>query len=195
MKYNKTIMENDGIDPKAIISFDKDMDDTAFMNELARLSVLKDEGKKGGTLAIKGGAFTSPSINVRDMDWEKLLILSRDMIITGYGAQPAMVGVIETANLGSGSGESQNKQFKKTFKGKAKLFEDAYNRILGKGGFEEYFEYGEIDIDDKRRIAEIDNIRLNNGSLTINEVRSKYELSPVAWGDQPLGMQQEPQRP
>ena len=189
MKYNKTIMENDGIDPKAIISFDKDMDDTAFMNELARLSALKDEGKKGGTLAIKGGAFTSPSINVRDMDWEKLLILSRDMIITGYGAQPAMVGVIETANLGSGSGESQKKNFKDTLQGRAAFIEGAFNKALGHNGFDEVFQFSELDIEDKLNRAQIENIRLQNGSLSINEVRSTYGEEPVAWGNVPMNYQ------
>ena len=189
MKYNKTIMENDGIDPKAIISFDKDMDDNAFMNELARLSALKEEGKKGGTLAIKGGAFTSPSINVRDMDWEKLLILSRDMIITGYGAQPAMVGVIETANLGSGSGESQKKNFKDTLQGRAAFIEGAFNKALGHNGFDEIFQFSDLDIEDKLNRAQIENIRLQNGSLSINEVRSTYGEEPVAWGNVPMNYQ------
>ena len=54
MRYNKRILENDGIDPKAILSFDKDMDNDSFINEINRLSSLKDAEKKGGTLAVKG---------------------------------------------------------------------------------------------------------------------------------------------
>ena len=37
MKYNKKVMENDGLDPKAVISFDKDMPNEAFESELTRL--------------------------------------------------------------------------------------------------------------------------------------------------------------
>ena len=189
MRYNKQIMENDGIDPKAVISFDKDMDDRSFMNELARLGALKQEEKKGGTLAIKGGVFTSPSVNSRDMDWGRLLELARDMIITGYGAQPAMVGVIETANLGTGSGESQKKNFKDTLQGRAAFIEGAFNKSLGHNGFDELFQFSDLDIEDKLNRAQIEDIRLKNGSLSINEVRSTYGDEPVAWGNVPMNYQ------
>ena len=190
MRYNKNILDNDGIDPKAIISFDKDMDDTSFNNELARLQALKNEGKKGGTLALKGGVFTSPGVSLRDMDWQKLLEFSRDMIITGYGAQPAMVGVIETANLGTGSGESQKKNFKDTLQGRAAFIEGAYNKALGHNGFEELFQFSDLDIEDKLNRAQIEDIRLKNGSLSINEVRSSYGEQPVPWGNVPMNYQQ-----
>ena len=189
MRYNKQIMENDGIDPKAVLSFDKDMDDRSFMNELARLGALKQEEKKGGTLAIKGGVFTSPSVNARDMDWGRLLELARDMIITGYGAQPAMVGVIETANLGTGSGESQKKNFKDTLQGRAAFIEGAFNKSLGHNGFDELFQFSDLDIEDKLNRAQIEDIRLKNGSLSINEVRSTYGDEPVAWGNVPMNYQ------
>lgn len=189
MRYNKQIMENDGIDPKAVLSFDKDMDNQSFLNELARLGALKQEEKKGGTLAIKGGVFTSPSVNSRDMDWGRLLELARDMIITGYGAQPAMVGVIETANLGTGSGESQKKNFKDTLQGRAAFIEGAFNKSLGHNGFDELFQFSELDIEDKLNRAQIEDIRLKNGSLSINEVRSTYGDEPVAWGNVPMNYQ------
>lgn len=189
MRYNKQIMENDGIDPKAVLSFDKDMDNQSFLNELARLGALKQEEKKGGTLAIKGGVFTSPSVNSRDMDWGRLLELARDMIITGYGAQPAMVGVIETANLGTGSGESQKKNFKDTLQGRAAFIEGAFNKSLGHNGFDELFEFSDLDIEDKLNRAQIEDIRLKNGSLSINEVRSTYGDEPVAWGNVPMNYQ------
>ena len=186
MKYNKDIMDNDGIDPKAIISFDKDMDDTAFINEISRLSSLRKEQKKGGTLAIKGGQFTSAAVTTRDMDWNVLMDKCRDMVITAFGAQPAMVGVIETANLGSGSGESQKKNFKDTLQGRAAFIEGAFEKALGHNGFDEIFQFSDLDIEDKLNRANIENIRLNNGSLSINEVRSGYGEKPVPWGNVPM---------
>lgn len=189
MRYNKDIMENDGIDPKAVLSFDKDMDDTSFMNEINRLGALKKEQKKGGTLAVKGGQFTSAAVNNRDMDWNLLLDKCRDMIITAYGAQPAMVGVIETANLGTGSGESQKKNFKDTLQGRAAFIEGAFEKALGHNGFEEVFQFSDLDIEDKLNRAQIENIRLQNGSLSINEVRSNYGEPPVPWGNVPMNYQ------
>ena len=190
--YITDYLENYGLDPNGIIQYGADIDDETWNDEIERLQMEADNVEKG-LLILRGATYTSASRANRDMEYQGLMKDIRDRILATYGVPPQRVSIIEVANLGSGSGESQNKQFKKTFKGKAKLFEDAYNRILGKGGFEEYFEYGEIDIDDKMQIAQIDNIRLNNGSITINEVRSTYELSPVPWGDQPMGMQQEPQ--
>jgi len=190
MRYNKDIMENDGIDPKAVLSFDKDMDDVSFMNEINRLGALKQEQKKGGTLAVKGGTFTSAAVNNRDMDWNQLMDKCRDMIITAYGAQPAMVGVIETANLGSGSGESQKKNFKDTLQGRAAFIEGAFEKALGHNGFDEVFQFSDLDIEDKKNRAEIENIRLQNGSLSINEVRSSYGEEPVPWGNVPMNYSQ-----
>ena len=186
MKYNKDIMDNDGIDPKAVLSFDKDMDDQSFLNEINRLGALKKEQKKGGTLAIKGGQFTSAAVNTRDMDWNVLLDKCRDMVITAYGAQPAMVGVIETANLGSGSGESQKKNFKDTLQGRAAFIEGAFEKALGHNGFDEIFQFSDLVIKDKLNRANIENIRLQNGSLSINEVRSSYGEQPVPWGNVPM---------
>lgn len=185
--YITDYLENYGLDPNGIIQYGADIDDETWNDEIERLQMEADNVEKG-LLILRGATYTSASRANRDMEYQSLMKDIRDRILATYGVPPQRVSIIEVANLGSGSGESQNKQFKKTFKGKAKLFEDAYNRILGKGGFEEYFEYGEIDIEDKMKNAQIDNIRLNNGSITINEVRSTYELSPVPWGDQPMGM-------
>lgn len=189
MRYNKRVMDNDGLDPKAVLSFDKDMDDDSFATELLRLKALKQEEKKGGTLAVKGAQFTSPAVNTRDMDWNILLDKCRDMIITAYGAQPAMVGVIETANLGTGSGESQKKNFKDTLQGRASFIEGAFSKALGHNGFDEVFQFSDLDIEDKLNRAQIENIRLQNGSLSINEVRSGYGEEPVPWGNVPMNYQ------
>ena len=69
--------------------------------------------------------------------------------------------------------------------GKCKLIEDQFNKVLGRHGFHEVFEYNREDLENKRNRADIENIRLNNGSLTINEVRSGYGEEPVEWGDEP----------
>lgn len=186
MKHNKNIMDNDGLDPHAIISYPLEMDDNQFMNEMNRLSLSAKEKRNGGTLALKGGTFTSPGNIAKDMDWTSLMTLCRDMIIIGYGVPPAMVGIIETANLGSGSGDSQKRTYKDTLSGRASIIEGAFNKALGHNGFEEVFQFNELDTEDKKNRAEIENIRLQNGSLSINEVRSGYGEEPVPWGNVPM---------
>ena len=83
-------------------------------------------------------------------------------------------------------GESQKKNFKDTLQGRAAFIEGAYNKALGHNGFDELFQFSDMDIEDKLNRAQIENIRLQNGSLSINEVRSGYGEQPVPWGNVPM---------
>lgn len=189
LNHNLDLLENDGIDPRAILSFDKDVSRQEFEQELLRLQELSKLRKKGGTLAVKGATFQSSGVSNNDMDFLSLMNLSRDMILTAYGMQPGKAGIRETANLGSGSGESQDKDFKDMIKAKATLIEGAFNKVLGKNGFTELFSFNEMDIEDKLKRSQIEKIKLDTGVLTINEVRAGYGLEPVEWGNTPMNVQ------
>lgn len=190
LNHNLDLLENDGIDPRAILSFDKDVDDESFENELERLAEMSRARKKGGTLAVKGASFQSTGLSNTDMDFLSLMNLSRDMILTAYGMQPGKAGIRETAHLGAGTGESQDKDFKDMIKAKSTLIEGAFNKVLGRNGFTELFQFNEMDIEDKLKRVQIEKIKLDTGVLTINEVRSDYGLEPVDWGHTPLQLQQ-----
>ena len=98
-------MENEGIDPTAILSFDKDIDPEDFNAELLRLQAMiqSQVNKHGGMLAVKGASYQSANMNNKDMDYVNMMNMCRDMIISLFRVPPAMIGVIETANLGSGT--------------------------------------------------------------------------------------------
>ena len=113
------------------------------------------------------------------MEYSKLMSDIRDRILAVMGVPPAKVSIIETASIDLGSGQTQDKQFKKTFNGKAKLFEDGFNKVLGRSAFREFFKYNELDIEDRLVKAQIDDIRLGNGTSTINEVRASYGQPPL----------------
>ena len=185
LEHNQKILENDGIDPKAILSFDKDISDESFEKEILRLAALTEERRKGGTLAVKGATFQSAATSNSEMDFISLLELCRDMILTCYGVQPGKAGIRETANLGTGSGESQDKDFKDMMNAKARLIEGAFNKKLGHNGFQELFQFNEMDIEDKLKRTQIEMNKLNSGVVTVNEVRKDYGLEPVPWGDVP----------
>lgn len=191
LNHNLDLLENDGIDPRAILSFDKDTTDETFYNELARLSEMAQERKNGKTLVLKGATFQSSGMSNSDMDFLALMNLSRDMILTAYGMQPGKAGIRETAHLGAGTGESQDKDFKDMIKAKATLIEGAFNKVLGHNGFTEVFQFNEMDIEDKLKRVQIERVKLDSGVLTINEVRSDYGLDPVDWGDVPIFIQQQ----
>ena len=183
--HNENIIDNDGLNPSAILSFDKDTAPGVFEAELARLADLSQEQKDGGTLAVKGASFQSVAQTNKDLDFLELLKFSRDMIVSAFGVPPAKVGIIESANLGSGSGESQDKTFYDVVSAHAKTIEVGINKALKESGFNETFQFKLPDVENKMERAQIEQIKINSGVVTVNEVRDAYNLPPVAWGDVP----------
>lgn len=188
LDYNQKLMENNGIDPTAILSFDKDITPDEFNTELLRLQAMinREAKKHGGMLAVKGASYQSAKVNNKDMDYVNMMNMCRDMIISLFRVPPAIVGVIETANLGSGNGEAQKEQFKNLMNAKAKFYEAAFNKALGRNGFDEVFQFNEMDIEDELKRANIESIQVRDGIRTVNEVRKSYGLERVDWGDYPL---------
>lgn len=190
LDYNQKIMKNEGIDPTAILSFPGDMSDDQFAIELTRLQAMisaqKQVNAHGGMLAVKGATYQSANVNNKDMDYVNMMNMCRDMIISVFRVPPAMVGIIETANLGSGNGEAQKENFKNTMNAKAKFYEAAFNKVLGHNGFEEVFQFNEMDIEDELKRSQIESSHVRDGIRTVNEIRKQYGWEPVEWGDQPL---------
>ena len=183
--HNENIINNDGLNPSSILSFDKDITDGAFVSELQRLDALSQQQKEGGTLAIKGATYQNVAQTNRDLDFLELLKFNRDMIVTAFGVPPAKIGIIETSNLGNGSGESQDKTFYDVISSHATTIEVAINKALRESGFSERFKFNMLDIEDKIRRVQIEQTKLDAGILTVNEVRDGYNLPPVEWGDVP----------
>ena len=69
---------------------------------------------------------------------------------------------------------------------KAKFYEAAFNKVLGRNGFNEVFSFNEIDIEDELKRANIEGMQVRDGIRTVNEVRKDYGWDPVDWGDYPI---------
>lgn len=114
----------------------------------------------------------------------------RDQIIGAFGVPPAKLGIIETGNLGSGSGESQDKTFRvNTVIPIANLILEKLNYHLVQLGFGIqgwHLEFGEIDYRDSKVIEEIRDTRLRNGSYTLNRYRDEIGEPPVEGGNDPV---------
>lgn len=185
--HNKDIFNNHGLDPRGIITFDKELGQVAVEANRKRL---KEEKNKKGTLILQAANYLRTSNSNRDMEFLDLMKYSRDVILVNFGVPPAKVDIIETASLGSGTGESQNKDFQKVLNGTARVIEDQFNKSLGRSGFSEVFEFNREDTENKLNRAEIEDKQLRNGSTYINEVRSGYGLDPVDWGNVPMNYSQ-----
>ena len=120
------------------------------------------------------------------MQYVELENLVRDITLSIYGVTPAEAGIIESGNLGGGTGQSQKETVKANLSGWLKLFEGCHNKVFGRSGFEELFEFREMDLEDKEKRAIIEDKQLRNGTSFVNEVRASYGWDPVDWGDRPL---------
>ena len=187
LNHNKDVFENHGLDPRGVLNFDKDLEPDIVKANIRRL---KKQKNKKGLIAVQGGNYQQTNNSNKDMEFLELIKFSRDSIITMFGVPPAKVGIIETANLGTGSGESQDKNFGKVINSNCKVIEDAFNKNLGRSGFQEIFEFIREDHENKLNRAAIEDKQLRNGTTFINEVRKGYGLPPVDWGNVPMNYSQ-----
>ena len=130
LTFNNSILKNKGLSPDTFISFDKDITDINFNAEVERLAAQFQEKSDNDIMFIRGATFQKGSNNNNEMSYLELMKFTRDAIISRFGVPPQKAGIIETANLGSGSGDSQNKDWKQTFEGKSCFVTDPINQCL-----------------------------------------------------------------
>ncbi|MDX3245839.1 phage portal protein [Streptomyces sp. ME18-1-4] len=144
----------------------------------------------GNPINTKGGAKVEELAQSRTMDYLKFLEQKRDEIIASYGVPPAKVGIIESGNLGGGTGEAQDRTFMiNTCQPIAELVLEALNFALSKQGFGVQgwkLKFRDIDMRDSKTVEEIRDTRLRNGSWSLNRYRADIGEPAVDGGDQPI---------
>lgn len=97
---------------------------------------------------------------------------ARDEILSIFGVPPAKAGVIESGNLGGGTGEAQDKTYRVDTCGPIEeLVVEAFNYALVQHAFgiEDWcLKFGEVDYRDSSIIESIRDSRLRNGAWTLN---------------------------
>lgn len=111
----------------------------------------------------------------------------RDEIIACFGVPPAKVGIVEAGNLGGGTGESQDKTLRvNTIIPVQSLVLEKVNYHLLQVGFGlvgYHLEFAEIDYRDSKVVEDIRDMRLRNGSYTLNRYRDEIGEQPVDGGE------------
>jgi hypothetical protein len=99
---------------------------------------------------------------------------NRDKQMLVYGMPPALMGIIETANLGSGSGENQVETYKRAqIDPRQRLLEQLFNAVLDSHDLGAVrFKFNEIDILDEQREIGLYSIAATVGDISINEGRA-----------------------
>ncbi len=152
-----------------------------------------------------------PMILDRGMTWQQIDISPEDAqmlesrkfngeeVCRLFGVPPAMVGYGDKAsNWGTGKEADVLGFVKFTLRRRLKRIEQAVMKQLvtpadrASGLMFEFNLDGLLRADSMGR-AQVNEIRLRNKLITINEVRSQDNLPPVPWGDRPWGQMQDSQ--
>lgn len=141
----------------------------------------------GMPVATVGGAHVTELASYRVGDVETYLDQKRDEILASFGVPPAMASIIESGNLGSGSGDSQRKMFTiNTCEPIAQLILEKINFAIVRQGFgigDWHAKFKNVDYRDSQAIEDIRDMRLRNGSWTQNRYRAEIGEPPIEGGD------------
>jgi phage portal protein BeeE len=112
---------------------------------------------------------------------------SRDEIVAGYGVPPAEAMIIESGNLGGGTGDSQHRSFMlNTCNPISEIVLEKLNfhvAVQGFGVADWHSKFGEVDYRDSQVVEQIRDTRLRNGSWTRNRLAADIGEPPVDGGD------------
>lgn len=144
----------------------------------------------GRPVMTKGGA------TVNELGYRKVeellhtLDQKRDEIVSGYGVPPALAGIIESGNLGGGTGESQRRTFMvNTCQPLAAIVLEKIDYHLVKRGFGIqgwHVKFDDVDMRDSEVIERIRDLRVRNGSYTLDRYRAEIGEPSVDGGDTPI---------
>jgi hypothetical protein len=141
----------------------------------------------GFPIATKGGATVQELATGRVSDLQTFLDQKRDEILACYGCPPAKAGVIESGNLGGGTGEAQDKTFRvNTCDPIAELILEKLQFHLARQGFNVsgwHLKFRDIDMRDSLTIEQIRDMRIRNGMWTLNKSRAEIGEPPTPGGD------------
>ncbi|MQS14512.1 phage portal protein [Streptomyces kaniharaensis] len=180
-----------GDPPTLHVDFPESMSENAIKRWLSQFRVrnLGPKNKGEPVTTIGGGKVTElqPS---RVPDLHATKNQARDEILSEYGVPPAQVGVIESGNLGGGTGESQRQTFKTNTCGPvAALILEKLNFHLTKQGFGIdgwTLKFRDVDMRDSKTIEEIRDMRIRNGLWTLDRARAEIGEPPVEGGSDPV---------
>ena len=141
----------------------------------------------GRPLGTKGGAQVNELQTGRVEDVLRAKDQARDEILACYGVPPSKATIIESGNLGGGTGEAQDKTYQiDTCQPIALLILEKINfHVVAQGfGIEGWHvKFKDVDYRSSQIVETIRDMRLRNGSWTLNRLRTEIGEPPVDGGD------------
>ena len=144
----------------------------------------------GNMVETKGGALLKELGINQIQHWIVNLDKRRDEILSGLGTPPSKAGVIESGNIGGGTGTSQDKMFRMNTVGPVQeLILEKWTFILLKQAFgidDWVLQFGTVDWADDLVIEQIRDMRIRNGTNTVDVARSQIGQPPIPGGNKPV---------
>jgi len=181
-------MARKGLPPNVHVDFPAGMQPAEQNRWLAQYAARNIGPRNIGTpIATKGGGKVTEIAAGKISDVLDFLNQKRDEIVASYGVPPAKAGIIESGNLGGGTGEEQDITYKVDTCGPiAELILEAINYAIVQNGFGAdgwKAKFREVDYRSSQAIEEIRDTRLRNGSWTLNKYRAEIGEPSVDGGD------------
>lgn len=162
------------------------------MKRLQQQYATRNLGAKniGNLFETKGGAVVNEMGTNQINNWLNTLQQRRDEILSGYGVPPSKVGVIEAGNLGGGTGTQQDKTFRVNTCGPIQelvLEKMSFALLYQAYGITDWvMKFGAVDWRDDEVIENIRDMRIRNGTWTLNRGRADIGEPAVDGGDDPI---------
>jgi hypothetical protein len=143
----------------------------------------------GVPITTRGGATVNELKLYAVESYLKTKNQARDEIVSTYGVPPSKVGIIESGNLGGGTGTEQDKTFRVNTCGPTAeaVLEKLVWHLMRVGfgvGPEWLMRFGDIDWRDDKVVDDISSQRLRDGRWTLNRSRADIGEPPVEGGDE-----------
>ena len=132
--------------------------------------------------------FEPLAVEIKDASFLLYRKANKLEIATAHGVPPFKVNVIETANIGTGTGESQLDNYKfSVIAPSQRKIENKLNKVFQEGlDITDWaFRLNDYDIADELTDSQIIERLIEKGVMTVNEARARIGKEPVEGGDIP----------
>jgi capsid portal protein len=118
--------------------------------------------------------FEKLGVSINDAEFLEYTRQNRDTQLRAYGVPPHRIGIIETASLGTGTGETQEETYKRSVIEPRQLdLEAFFNLILDEHElFAVRFKFREVDVVDEEREMVMYATAVSSQAMTLNEGRA-----------------------
>ena len=190
--YLSKFFENNAVPQYAVLVEGVDEIDQSVIAMIKTYFKKELKGKPHSTMVLQvpmGGNIRFEKLSVeREGAFQETKKVSREDIYIAHGVPPARIGIIETSNLGAGSGLSQAESYKNgvVIPLQKLVAEQFWGAIFGKYGMglmNIQLRYIELEVRDYVSLKEQHIAYLDRGVLTINEVRKELDYPPIPGGD------------